>query len=165
MNLIKIVFLLTLIFLTQEIFAQKSSTDTIEVEELDQVIVSGTRSQRQLSSLPLPAQLISKKQIRQINSVRLSDLLTEQTGLVTIPDFNGEGIQMQGMDSQYSLILIDGVPLVGRSAGTLDLSRVAVGNVQQIEIVKGASSSLYGNDALGGVINIITENPKRSLRS
>uniref|UniRef100_UPI00404824F4 TonB-dependent receptor plug domain-containing protein n=1 Tax=Mariniflexile sp. TaxID=1979402 RepID=UPI00404824F4 len=80
-------------------------------------------------------------------------------------DFGGsEGIQLQGLDSQYTLILIDGVPLVGRSAGTLDINRITVGNIKQIEIVKGASSSLYGSDALGGVINIITETPKNGFK-
>ena len=78
-------------------------------------------------------------------------------GLITVDDFGGvKGIQMQGLDSQYTLILIDNQPIVGRSAGTLDLDRISVGNIQQIEIVRGASSSLYGNEALAGVINIIT---------
>ena len=72
--------------------------------------------------------------------------------------------QMQGLDSDYTLILVDGVPLVGRTAGTLDLSRITVGNIKQIEIVKGASSSLYGSEALAGVINIITENPKQGFK-
>lgn len=143
----------------------KVHKDSTKVEELEEVIVSATRTKRQLSSLPLPAQIISKKEIKAINSVRLSDILNEQTGLITVPDFGGgEGIQLQGLDSQYTLILIDGVPLVGRSAGTLDLSRVSVGNIKQIEIIKGASSSLYGNEALGGVINIITESPQNDFK-
>lgn len=141
---------------TGEEFAQ----DSAKTEELDEVIVTATRTLRQLSSLPLPAQIVSKKDIRRSGSLRLSDILGEQTGLVTVPDFGGgEGVQLQGMDSQYTLILVDGVPLIGRSAGTLDLNRITVGNVKQIEIVKGASSSLYGSEALGGVINIITETP------
>lgn len=70
---------------------------------------------------------------------------------------------MQGLDSQYMLILVDGVPLVGRSAGTLDISRITVGNIKKIELVKGASSSLYGSEALGGVINIITESQKNGF--
>ena len=86
--------------------------------------------------------------------------------MLTIPDFGGvEGIQVQGLDASYTLILIDGLPLVGRSAGTLDLSRISVGNIDRIEIVKGASSSLYGSEALAGVINIITKKPKRDLLS
>ena len=135
--------------------------DTVVEQELNEVIITATRTERQLSSLPLPAQIISSKEIKSINALRLNDLLNEQTGLITIPDFGGgEGIQMQGLDSQYTLILIDGVPLIGRSAGTLDLNRVALANIKQIEVVKGASSSLYGSEALGGVINIITDKPK-----
>ena len=136
--------------------------DTITEQRLEEVIVTATRTYRQLSSLPLPAQIVSQKELKQANRIRLNNILNEQTGLITVQNFiGGEGIQMQGLDSEYTLVLIDGVPLVGRSAGTLDISRVALGNIKQIEIVKGASSSLYGSEALGGVINIITENPRK----
>lgn len=146
--------------------SQEIIKDSLVIEDLDEVIVTATRTERQLSSLPLPAQLVSKKEIKDVNSVRLSDILNEQTGLITVPDFGGgEGIQLQGLDSQYTLILIDGVPLIGRSAGTLDITRITVGNIKQIEIVKGASSSLYGSDALGGVVNIITEDPKEGFNT
>lgn len=157
-----------LLFFTYLSFSQQNEAvkvDSTKTETLEEVLVTATRTIRQLSSLPLPAQIISKKDIKRSNSVRLNDILNEQTGLITIPDFGGgEGIQLQGLDSQYTLVLVDGVPLVGRSAGTLDISRVTVGNIKQIEIVKGASSSLYGSDALGGVINIITETPKNGFK-
>lgn len=140
--------------------------DSITAQELEAVIVSATRTQRQMSSLPMPTQFIPQKEIEAINAIRLTDLLDEQTGLITVSDFGGgQGVQMQGLDSQYTLVMIDGVPLIGRSAGTLDLSRVTVGNIKQIEIVRGASSSLYGNEALGGVINIITQNPRPGQRT
>ncbi len=165
---IKIIIISFILFYGNSLFSQEQKStqkDSTKVEELEEVIISATRTKRQLSSLPLPAQLVSKKEINAVNSVRLSDILNEQTGLITVPDFGGgEGIQLQGLDSQYTLILIDGVPLVGRSAGTLDLSRISVGNIKQIEIIKGASSSLYGNEALGGVINIITESPKNGFK-
>ena len=136
-----------LIFFSCFSFSQEETItkqDSTKIESLEEVIITATRTVRQLSSLPLPAQLISKKEIQSVNSSRLSDILNEQTGLITVPDFGGgEGIQLQGLDSQYTLILVDGVPLIGRSAGTLDISRVSVGNIKQIEIVKGASSSLY----------------------
>ncbi|WP_026754772.1 TonB-dependent siderophore receptor [Sediminibacter sp. Hel_I_10] len=154
-------FFVTLAFSQEQ---KKIDSDTIPAEHLEEVLITATRTVRQLSSLPLPVQIISKKEIQGSNNLRLSDILGEQTGLITVPDFGGgEGIQLQGLDSQYTLILVDGVPLIGRSAGTLDLSRVTVGNVQQIEIVKGASSSLYGSEALGGVINIITDKPKKGF--
>ena len=142
-------------------FSQNEKKDTIKAVVIKEVVVTATRTERQLSSLPLPVQLITKAQIKQTGALKLNDILEEQTGLIIVPDFGGVlGIQMQGLDAQYTLILIDGVPLVGRSAGSLDLSRVTINNIKQIEIVKGASSSLYGSEALGGVINIITESPK-----
>lgn len=158
-----------IVFYTLSAQSQKRTNakqkDSVKVEKLDEVIVTATRTLRQLSSLPMPVQLVSKADIKRSNSLRLSDILDEQTGLITIPDFGGgQGIQLQGLDSQYTLILIDGVPLIGRSAGTLDLSRVTVGNIKQIEVVKGASSSLYGSEALGGVINIITDTPKYGFK-
>ena len=139
----------------------EKTKDTVLTQQLNEVVVTATRTIRQLSSLPLPVQIIAKKELKETGSTRLDAILNEQTGLITVSEFiGGEGIQMQGLDSQYSLILIDGVPLIGRSAGTLDVSRVSVGNIKQIEIVKGASSSLYGSKALAGVINIITDTPK-----
>jgi outer membrane receptor for ferrienterochelin and colicins len=153
--------LITLFTLFFASFITINAQDTLSTQELNEIIITATRTIRQLSSLPMPAQIISKRDIKRSNSVRLNDILNEQTGLTTVTDFGGgEGIQLQGLDSQYTLILVDGVPLVGRSAGTLDISRVSVGNIKQIEVVKGASSSLYGSEALGGVINIITETPK-----
>ena len=137
--------------------------DSIE-NNLDAVIISGTKTIRVVSSLPLNASVINKVEIEKTNATRLSDVINEELGLITVSDFGGaEGIQMQGLDSEYTLVLIDNQPLVGRLAGTLDLNRVSVGNIKQIEIVRGPSSSLYGNNAFAGVINIITDEPKEGF--
>ncbi|MBT8236763.1 MAG: TonB-dependent receptor, partial [Bacteroidia bacterium] len=158
------VICITSAFIIQAQESVRDSSKVIITETLDEVILTATRTERQLSSLPLPAQIINQNDIKNTNTLRLSDILNEQTGLITVSDFgSAEGIQLQGLDAQYTLILVNGVPLIGRSAGTLDLKRIALGNIKQIEIVKGASSSLYGSDALGGVINIITETPKEGL--
>jgi outer membrane receptor for ferrienterochelin and colicins len=163
-NYLTIFFLIFNLGLTYCQKNERRSKDSLITQELDAVVITATQTKRQLSSLPLPAQIISQKELKAANSVRLSDILNEQTGILTVPDFGGgEGVQMQGIDSQYTMILIDGVPLIGRSAGTLDLNRVTVGNIKQIEVVKGPSSSLFGSGALGGVINIITEKPKQEL--
>lgn len=145
------------------VFAQEKQTiDTVKVNQLNEVVVTATRTERKLSSLPLPTSIITSDAILRAGVTRLNEILAEQTGLITIPDFGGvEGIQVQGLDAAYTLIMVDGVPLVGRSAGTLDLSRISVGNIERIEIVKGASSSLYGSEALAGVINITTKKPKK----
>lgn len=140
----------------------QETVDSIQTQSLDEVVVTATRTLRQLSGIPLPVTLISKKQIQNTGVIRLNEILNEQTGIITVSDESGfDGVQIQGISSDYILILINGVPLVGRSSGNFDLSRLTVGNIKQVEVVKGPSSSLYGSEALGGVINIITENPTK----
>ncbi|GHN02935.1 TonB-dependent receptor [Cytophagales bacterium WSM2-2] len=136
--------------------------DSSTLHQLDEIVVTATRNERSLATLPVPVTLVTQAQIKTMGSLRLTDVLNEQTGLVSVPQVSGfgNGLQLQGFDPDYTLILIDGEPLVGRTSGSLDLSRVTVGNIKQIEIVKGPSSSLYGSDALAGVVNIITERPQ-----
>jgi outer membrane receptor for ferrienterochelin and colicins len=120
-------------------------------KELEALVVTATRNERTMGLLPMPVSLIPQSQIKTMGSLRLNDVLTEQTGLLVVPQINaqGNGIQLQGFNPDYTLILIDGEPIIGRYTGSLELSRIAVGNIKQIEIVKGPSSSLYGSDALG----------------
>jgi len=125
----------------------------------NEIVVTATRTERNLSNVAIPVVLINQKTIQQAGSVRISDILQEQTGLFLTSGF-GTGVQMQGLNPDYTLILVDGQPLVGRTAGVLDLNRITVGNIKQIEIVKGPSSSLYGSEAMAGVINIITDQSK-----
>ncbi|MEW5799448.1 MAG: TonB-dependent receptor [Bacteroidota bacterium] len=129
---------------------------------LGEIVVTGTRTAKQLADVPIPTSVVSQKEISARNAVRLDDILSEQTGLSTVA-FLGTGIQLQGLDPDYTLILLDGEPIIGRRGGTLDLKRINVGNVKQIEIVKGPTSALYGSDALAGVVNIITERPQEPL--
>jgi outer membrane receptor for ferrienterochelin and colicins len=109
-----------------------------------------------MGNVAIPVTVISAKTLYQTGSLRLNDILAEQTGINIIDNF-GKGVQVQGLSSEYTLILIDGEPLIGRTGGVLDLSRITVRNIRKIEIVKGPSSSLYGSEAMGGVINIITD--------
>ncbi len=148
-------------------FAQQVQKDSLVVKELLEVkVVTATRTERVLSSLPLPISIITAKEIEKTGVTRLNEILSEQTGIILIPDESGfEGIQIQGLDAAYTLVMIDGVPIVGRNAGVLDLSRISVGNIDRIEILKGASSALYGSEAMGGVINVITKKPKKDMLS
>ncbi|WP_430905925.1 TonB-dependent receptor plug domain-containing protein [Maribacter sp. 2-571] len=160
MNLNKLVLLIFAIVCRYPVSGQDGplQKDSVLTQDLDEVVVTATRTLRQLSSLPLPVTLISREQLQRTGVLRLNDILDEQTGIVTVTDESGfSGVQMQGIASDYVMILINGVPLVGRSSGNFDLSRLTVGNIKQVEVVKGPSSSLYGSEALGGVINIITE--------
>lgn len=153
-------FLLVLLILAPfGAFAQQS--DSLQSRQLEDLVVTATRNERVMGALPMPVLLIPKNQIRTMGSMRLNEVLAEQTGLAVVPQVNGSGngLQLQGFDPDYTLILVDGEPLIGRFTGSLDLSRISIGNIKQIEVVKGPSSSLYGSDALAGVVNIITDRP------
>ncbi len=150
--------LVAFIFISISVKAQEKQLDSILVNQLKEVVVTATRTEKQLEAIPLPVTVISKSQLKKTGALRLQDILNEQTGIVSVPDESGfVGVQLQGISSEYIMVLIDGVPVIGRNAGNLDLSRLAVGNVKKIEVVKGPSSALYGSEALGGVINIITD--------
>jgi len=132
--------------------------------ELPQAVVTGTRSEKVPEDAPIPAQVVSQSHIARAGLTDLRDVLAEQPGLNIVQDFSGRGVQIQGLDPDYALILIDGSPVIGRTAGTLDLTRFAVGNLERVEIVKGPNSSLYGSEALAGVINLITRVPRAPLQ-
>ncbi|MCX6317868.1 MAG: TonB-dependent receptor [Bacteroidetes bacterium] len=135
------------------VLAQK---DTLFNKTLEEVVITATRTERKLGNVAVPVSIINQKTIQQAGSQRLRDILQEQPGLFITNGF-GAGVQLQGLNPDYTLLLLDGEPLIGRTAGVLDLNRLTVGNIKKIEIVKGPSSSLYGSEAMAGVINIITD--------
>ena len=133
-----------------------------EIEKtLKEIIITATKTKRQLSNATVPVTLIRQDEIKNLNALRIQGVLEEFTGLNTVSSALGTGIQLQGLDSDYSLIMIDGVPLIGRLNGVLDLSRLSITNISRIEIVKGPSSVLFGSNALAGVVNIITQTPQK----
>ena len=145
-----------LLFFSLSLVAQNDTTSTL-FSSMEEVVVTATKTETKLGNVTMPISIISKKNIDQAGSLRLKDILQEQAGLSITNGF-GAGIQMQGLNPDYTLILLNGAPLVGRTAGVLDLNRIGITNIKKIEIVKGPSSSLYGSEAMAGVINIITEN-------
>ena len=152
---------------TFEIRFIKDSTPVLVLEEktvdLGEVMVTATRTEKNVADIPLPVTIIGRQEIQQKGMVRLNEVLAEQSGIVLVED-HGTGIQLQGFDAKYTLILIDGEPVVGRSSGTLELSRITMANVERVEILKGPSSSLYGSEAMAGVVNIITKTPPKGCR-
>lgn len=135
-----------------------------KIGRLGEIVVSATRTNRSVEDLPMPVTVIGKEKIQETGAMRLSEVLREQTGLQVVAN-HGVGLQMQGLSSDYILILLDGEPLIGRTAGTLDLDRISVSNIERIEILRGPSSSIYGSEAMAGVVNIITKNNRSGVTS
>ena len=144
-------------------FSKGEITDSLKTIEMNTVVVSANKTDKPLFELTVPAKIITKQEIKNSGFSRLDEIINEQIGIVTVPGYGGsEGVQIQGIDPDYILILVDGLPVIGRVAGILDLSRISLANVERVEIIKGASSALYGSEALGGVINIITESAEQN---
>ena len=140
-------------------FSADSAGDTPETQhavELEPVVVTATKTPQRLEDTPVITNLITRAEIEATGAENIGEVLEYTAGIVIHRDGHGDGVQLQGLGSEYVLILVDGEPQVGRIAGKLDMARLAVENVERIEIVKGATASLFGNAALGGVINIIT---------
>ena len=137
----------------------ESGDDTLETNdavELEPIVVTATRTPQRLKDTPVITNLITRAEIEATGAENIGEVLEHTAGIIIHRDGHGDGVQLQGLDSEYVLILVDGEPQVGRIAGKLNMARLAVENVERIEIVKGATASLFGNAALGGVINIIT---------
>ena len=125
---------------------------------LDQVVVTGTRTPKLLKDVPIVTRVISDLDIKRMDATNISDLLqTELPGIEFSYSMNQQtSLNMSGFGGNSVLFLIDGERLAGETLDNVDYSRLNMDNVQRIEIVKGAASSLYGSNAVGGVVNIIS---------
>ena len=125
--------------------------------ELDEIVVTtaGRREQSRTDAV-VATEVIDREALRENGAENVAEALEDLPGIEIVPALQGSTVRMQGLDPQHTLILIDGEPVIGRSDGALDLTRIALQDVERIEIVRGASSALYGSAAHGGVINIIT---------
>ena len=154
--LINLVFGLLLFAILSSADSENNTSETERAVELEPVVVTATKTPQHLKDTPVITNLITRAEIEATGAENIGEVLEYTAGIIIHRDGHGDGVQLQGLDSAYILILVDGEPQVGRIAGKLDMARLAVENVERIEIVKGATASLFGSDALGGVINIIT---------
>ena len=125
---------------------------------LNEVVVTGTRSERPIKLAPVITQVIGGKQLVEAGYVNLQQALQQETPGLNIQKVGfGNEISMQGLDARHVLFLMDGERMTGDMAGDLDYERFNLHSIERIEIVKGASSTLYGSRAAGAVINLITK--------
>lgn len=134
-------------------------------EYLQQVVVTGTRSPKLLAHSPVLTHVISAKDIEKTDGTNLRDVLQQ---LMPGVEFSYSMNQMphmnfSGFSGQSMLILVDGERLAGETMDDVDFDRLDMQQVDHIEIIKGAASALYGSNAAGGVINIITKKNKKNF--
>ncbi len=135
-----------------------------------QIVVSASRVEETQDEAPTKVLSISSQEIQHTGYERVGDVLSEVPGVVTRAQSFGVGItggeQIDGIDSKETAVLIDGLPVAGArgiTEGYIDLNQQDVGRLDHVEVVKGAASALYGTDALGGVINLVTREPSAPL--
>lgn len=141
-----------------------AQTDIWRSDSLQEVVVTGTGTQHLLKDAPVQTEVISSKMLRNYGGKSLEDILSGLTASFAFNDGDmGSQMQMNGLGNSYILILIDGKRIHGDVGGENDLSLIDPHNIEKIEIVKGASSALYGSDAIAGVVNIITKKHQEGL--
>jgi outer membrane receptor for ferrienterochelin and colicins len=128
------------------------------------IVVTGTRQETPRIASPVTTEVIDRQRLTESGSQTVAEALAMRPGLWLERGVAGtNGLTMQGLGPQYSLVLVDGARQIGRTDGVIDLDRFAVEDLEQIEIVRGPSSVLYGSDALGGVVNLVTRTPKDGI--
>lgn len=127
---------------------------------LDAVVVTAGRRRQRLADVPVATEVVSTREIRETGASDVAAVLVERTGVQLQGNTPvGAGVMLEGLGSERVLVLVDGQPFIGRIAGAIDLSRLPTAMVERIEVVKGPQSTVYGSEAMGGVVNLITRQP------
>ncbi len=139
---------------------------SIEVEkdalQMEDVVVTGTRTEHYVKQVPVKTEVIPAQQIENQNASNLYQALKGIPGIQVQQQCqfcNFTAVRMQGLESQYSQILVNGLPIYSGLASVYGLQQLGTPNIERVEIVKGAGSALYGSSAIAGAINIITRKP------
>lgn len=127
---------------------------------LNPVVVTGSGHHQRLKSTSTPVHVISSQEIREQGITTFDDALIRMMPQASMaPNSMGTFLRLNGLGNKYILVLINGQKLSGDISNNIDLSRINMSRVKRIEVLDGAASSLYGSDAIAGVINIITDQP------
>ncbi len=134
--------------------------------QLNEVVVTATRTERAIKDTPASVEVITRKDMETMGADSVVAALKLAMNInLSEAGMTGNQVSVRGMNTNQSLILIDGRRMAGEDTATTmnfyELNRININNVERIEIVRGPVSSLYGSDALGGVINIITRKPEK----
>ena len=134
--------------------------------QLNPVVVTGSGHHQRLKSTATPVRVLSSQEIREQGISTFDGALTRMMPQASMaPSSMGSFLRLNGLGNKYILILINGQKLSGDISNNVDLNRINMARVKRIEVLDGAASSLYGSDAIAGVINIITDQPTQDILS
>ena len=161
--------LLTFCLSGQAQIHQTDNSDSAQVKRtynLNPIVVTGSGHHQRLKSTATPVHVLSAQEISEQGITTFDEALTRMMPQASMaPNSMGTFLRLNGLGNKYILILMNGQKLSGDISNNVDLNRINMARVKRIEILDGAASSLYGSDAIGGVINIITDQPTSSVCS
>ena len=145
---------------------RKDSSAIHRTYNLNPVVVTGSGHHQRLKSTATPVRVLSSQEIREQGINTFDGVLTRMMPQASMaPNSMGTQLRLNGLGNKYILILINGQKLNGDISNNVDLNRINLACVKRIEVLDGAASSLYGSDAIAGVINIITDQPTQNIVS
>ena len=131
---------------------------------LNEVVVTGTRTEKPILDAPVRTEVVSRAEIERTHARDLKEALEDVPGLLLkTNEKSGYEAWLQGLDADRVLVVVDGEPITPSLGSSVDVSQLGTADIERVEIVKGATSALYGSSAMGGVINVITRKPERPL--
>jgi iron complex outermembrane receptor protein len=141
-------------------------------EDLEEIVISSTRSTRTIQNIPTRIEFIGSEELDEKGNMKAGDirmLLAESTGIhvqTTSPTSANASIRIQGLDGRYTQILKDGFPIYSGASSGLGLLQIPPLDLKQVEVIKGSTSTLYGGGAIAGLVNLISKTPteQRDLR-
>ena len=142
--------------------AQSASLDS--VQQIHEMVFTGTLKEMRKDDFAIPVEIFTQEHFLKNNVTNLFEAMTMISGVQANIDgaVDGSGdIEINGQDGPFTLIMIDGMPVSSGNAGQYSFAGIPIGIIDRIEVIKGPASTIYGSDAMSGVINIITKSPER----
>lgn len=145
-----------------------AAEENLQEFSLDTMVVTATRTEMSVKEAPSAVQVVDSKKLEQTQAKTLHDALKGALGVNVFNDFQGRSnVSIRGSESRHVLIMVDGKRLGGElsynSANAWDVDRIRMEDVERVEIIRGPAGALYGSDAMGGVINVITKTPNKNI--
>ncbi|MCP4978435.1 MAG: TonB-dependent receptor [Maribacter sp.] len=149
---------LILFFSGHQVYTQTTPIESPDIQNLEEVVVTAQFAPTSEKNAIYKVKVINRKVIEAKAATNLTELIRHELNIdLSYNSAFGAGIELQGISKENIKILVDGVPLIGRVNGVLNLNQINLGNIERIEIIEGPVSVFYGTDAMGGTINIITK--------